>query len=362
MAIPASLLRPIAAPVKTACTFSSTLRCTSRTTYNKYQRPSSIRHHSSSSSSSSSVSADELSHFSGLASSWWDPMGPSRVLHLMNPLRHDFIGECLVDSPIPTSSAELETTSSAAPMPGLKYLDVGCGGGIFAESLARTIPSEQSSSAQSRTRAASILAIDPSPSLIKIARDHARMDPAVFERMRSGAFQYENTTIEALSAGNANQTQQGSTTPSNSDFDVVTLFEVIEHVDPKTSSPLAFLTHCLRLLRPGGWLIGSTIARTLPSYVVNKVIAEAPWPIGVVPWGTHEWSKFVNEDELRGWVEESLMRAQDEPARRSGSEALEGMKWKCSGVVYVPGWGWKRIDGGEDWGNYFWAVRKPLTR
>lgn len=350
MALPVSLLRPSAAPVRTTRTFSSTLLCSLRTTYNRYQRPSSVRHHSSS-SSSSSVSADELSHFSGLASSWWDPMGPSRVLHLMNPLRHDFIGECLVDSPITTSSEKPETTSSTTSMPGLKYLDVGCGGGIFAESLARTIPSEPSLSAVSRTTAASMLAIDPSPSLIKIAREHARMDPAVFEHMRSGAFQYENTTIEALSA-----------TPSSSGFDVITLFEVIEHVDPKTSSPLAFLTHCLRLLRPGGWLIGSTIARTVPSFVVNKLIAEAPWPIGVVPWGTHEWSKFVNEDELRGWVEEGLMRAEDGPASRSGSQALQGMKWKCAGVVYVPGLGWKMIQGGEDWGNYFWAVRKPLTR
>jgi 2-polyprenyl-6-hydroxyphenyl methylase/3-demethylubiquinone-9 3-methyltransferase len=198
------------------------------------------------------------------------------------------------------------------------------------------------------------------------------MDPTVFEHMRNGAFTYENTTIESLSASPAanaseNEAQTGytqhalssSSPPSDRNFDVVTLFEVIEHVDPNTSSPLAFLTHCLRLLRPGGWLIGSTIARTLPSYVVNKMIAEAPWPIGVVPWGTHEWAKFVNEDELRGWVEEGLMRAQDGPTSRSGSEALQGMKWKCSGVVYVPGWGWKMIEGGEDWGNYFWAVRKP---
>ena len=143
-------------------------------------------------------------------------------------------------------------------------------------------------------------------------------------------------------------------------FDVITLFEVIEHVDPNTSSPLTFLTHCLRLLRPGGWLIGSTIARTLPSYLVNKVVAEAPWPVGVVPRGTHEWSKFVNADELRGWVEEGLMRAKDGTARRAGSEALEGMRWRCAGVVYIPGWGWKMVNGGENWGNYFWAVRKGI--
>lgn len=304
-----------------------------------------MRHHSS---PSSSVSADELAHFSGLASSWWDPMGPSRVLHLMNPTRHDFIASCLAES-----------TPAAANNQGLRYLDVGCGGGIFAESLARTLPSSQSTELHPRTKAASITAVDPSASLIKIARDHARMDPAVFELLQQGTFRYENTTVESLSEkstspGENSQQQQEASTQDK--FDVVTLFEVIEHVDPQTSS--AFLTHCLRLVRPGGWLIGSTIARTIPSFIVNKMVAEAPWPIGVVPWGTHEWSKFVNADELRGRVEEGLMRAADGRAHRAGGEALEGMQWKVAGVVYVPGWGWKMVAGGEDWGNYFWAVQR----
>ncbi|EEA20169.1 3-demethylubiquinone-9 3-methyltransferase [Talaromyces marneffei ATCC 18224] len=293
-----------------------------------------VRHHSS------SVSANELSHFSGLANSWWDPMGPSRVLHLMNPTRHDFIASCI-------SESEPQTTGRSRP--GLRYLDVGCGGGIFAESLARTLPSSKSASAglHPRTKARSIVAIDPSTSLIKIARDHASNDPAVFEHLQSGAFSYENTTIESLSQSHGDKL-----------FDVITLFEVIEHVDPHTSS--SFLTHCLKLLQPGGWLIGSTIARTIPSFIVNKMVAEAPWPIGVVPWGTHEWSKFVNAGELRGWVEEGLMRAADGAAYRAGGEALVGMKWKVAGVVYVPGLGWKMVNGGEDWGNYFWAVQKGV--
>jgi polyprenyldihydroxybenzoate methyltransferase / 3-demethylubiquinol 3-O-methyltransferase len=263
----------------------------------------------------------------------------------MNPTRHDFIASCLAESePRP---------ASGDPNHGLRYLDIGCGGGIFAESLARTVRSRKSPAAglHPRTKAASIVAIDPSTSLIKIAQDHARMDPTVFEHLQSGAFRYENTTVESLSSA--------ATTPDNK-FDVVTLFEVIEHVDPQTSSPMEFLTHCLKLLNPGGWLIGSTIARTIPSFIVNKMVAEAPWPIGVVPWGTHEWSKFVNADELQGWVEEGLMRAADGPAQRAGSEALRGTKWKIAGAVYVPGWGWKMVDGGEDWGNYFWAVQKGV--
>ncbi|KAL2215946.1 3-demethylubiquinone-9 3-methyltransferase [Thermoascus aurantiacus ATCC 26904] len=325
------MARPAAAAARTLLshTFihnnSSTIRCGTNFL---------LRHHSS--SSSSSVSADELSHFSALASSWWDPMGPSRVLHLMNPFRHDFIAECLAEGS-PRRAQQPDKVEE-----GLHYLDVGCGGGIFAESLARTIPLSLDGPLTA-TDAASILAIDPSTTLIRIAREHARTDPTLHAHMRSGRFRYENTTVEAL---NRNRNA----------FDVITLFEVLEHVE----SPLTFLTHTLRLLRPGGWLIGSTIARTLPSFLVNQVIAEAPWPLGVVPRGTHEWSKFVNPDELRGWVEEGLMRAKDGAARRAGSEALEGMRWKCAGVVYFPGIGWKMVKGTENWGNYFWAVRKGV--
>ncbi|KAE8144734.1 S-adenosyl-L-methionine-dependent methyltransferase [Aspergillus avenaceus] len=310
----------------------------------------------------SSVSADELSHFSSLASSWWDPMGPSRVLHLMNPLRHDFIASCLASGPPSTTnitsdntSDKHDTNSNKNNKNTLRYLDVGCGGGIFAESLARTIPSTPNASA-TRTQAGSITAIDPTTALIQIARDHARTDPHVTSHVQTGKFTYRNCTLEDLIA--EKQQQQGG---DGEKFDVVTLFEVIEHVDTNaSSSPLGFLTNCLRLLRPGGWLIGSTIARTFPSFLVNQVIAEAPWPVGVVPRGTHEWSKFVNPDELEGWAQEGLMRAADKGGVVAGAQALDGMRWVCEGVVYFPGFGWKLVPGSENWGNYFWAVRKGV--
>ncbi|KJJ33992.1 3-demethylubiquinone-9 3-methyltransferase [Aspergillus flavus AF70] len=300
---------------------------------------------------STSVSADELSHFSSLASSWWDPMGPSRVLHLMNPLRHDFIASCLFDSLPPPRASAPETST---PVNNLRYLDVGCGGGIFAESLARTIPTNANNPSQTVTQAASITAIDPTSALIKIARDHARMDPKVEAHLRDGKFTYKNCTLEDIVASQRE-------TPEDEKFDIVTLFEVLEHVDSNAaSSPLAFLTNCLRVLRPGGWLVGSTIARTFPSFLVNQVIAEAPWPIGVVPRGTHEWSKFVNPEELYAWAQEGLMRSQDGASLRAGGDVLQGMRWKCSGVMYFPGIGWKLVPGSENWGNYFWAIRKGL--
>ncbi|CAG7943572.1 unnamed protein product [Penicillium olsonii] len=297
-----------------------------------------------------SVSADELSHFSGLASSWWDPMGPSRILHLMNPLRHEFIASCLSEG---TTEANPDPTSA-----NLHYLDIGCGGGIFAESLARTIPSTPQSQAPTPTRAASMTAVDPSTDLINMAREHARMDPAVHAHLQDGRFRYLNTTLEdVLESKTGPVVEQAQ---AQAQYDVVTLFEVLEHIDPKTSSPLGFLSNCLRALKPGGWLIGSTISRTLPSFILNQVIAEAPWPIGVVPRGTHEWSKFVNPPEVKGWLQEGLMRAADTPTARGGAEQVKGMQWKCVGAIYIPGFGWKMVPGSEDYGNYFWAVRKDV--
>lgn len=317
--------------------------------------PSTPRWHST-----TSVSADEVSHFSSLANSWWDPMGPSRILHLMNPLRHDFIASCLAESPPPSSSSSSDTTAN------LHYLDIGCGGGIFAESLARTIPLDPAAPAQTPTRAASMTAIDPTPTLIQIAREHARLDPTVDAHLRSGRFRYLNTTLEDIVSAPAaepktpSQPQPQPQPQPHRQYDIVTLFEVIEHIDPKTTTPQAFLSNCLRALKPGGWLIGSTISRTVPSFILNQLIAEAPWPIGVVPRGTHEWAKFVNPPELRAWAQEALMRADDGAAGRGGAGSLKGMRWMCVGAVYVPGFGWKMVPGSEEWGNYFWAVRKGV--
>jgi 2-polyprenyl-6-hydroxyphenyl methylase/3-demethylubiquinone-9 3-methyltransferase len=252
-------------------------------------------------------------------------------------------------------------------------MDIGCGGGIFAESLARTIPLDPSAAAPTATRAASMTAIDPSTMLIQVAREHARMDPTVDAHLRSGKFKYLNTTLEDVLApsspftptSTSTSTSTSEPTPSGDNashpqFDMVTLLEVIEHIDPTTTTPQAFLANCLRALKPGGWLIGSTISRTFPSFLLNQVIAEAPWPIGVVPRGTHEWSKFVNPPELHAWAQEGLMRAADSATSRGGPSALDGMRWKCMGTIYVPGLGWKMVPGSESWGNYFWAVKKGV--
>lgn len=288
-------------------------------------------------------------------------MGPSRALHLMNPLRHDFIASCLAEGP-PQQDQPSEPGAGTKTKADLHYLDVGCGGGIFAESLARTIGNGSGSEkAMTPTRAASITAIDPSSTLIQIARDHARTDPTIDAHLRTRRFSYQNRTLEDLVQNLPSPRPQDphQQLPKQSKYDVVTLFEVLEHIDPSTTTPLTFLTNCLRLVKPGGWLVGSTIARSLPSFLVNQVIAEAPWPIGVVPRGTHEWGKFVNPDEVKNWVVEGLRNANG--VGGAGAEkgiGAEGMMWACEGVMYFPGLGWRMVNGMEDWGNYFWGVRR----
>ena len=200
----------------------------------------------------------------------------------MNPLRHDFIRTCLPPTPSP-------------PHPHISYLDIGCGGGIFATSAAR-LPTTQT-----------VTAIDPTPPVITIAQTHQRRDPA----LSPPRLTYLNCAIEDLPS-------------SVQKVDIITLFEVLEHI----SSPSAFLHSCAKHLKPGGWIIGSTIARSWTSFLTTKVIAEMPL-LGVVPRGTHDWGKYINPDELKGWFE------------KEGWE-----EWRTRGVVYLPAVGW-RVRGGE---------------
>ncbi|KAI4258701.1 MAG: hypothetical protein LQ352_001127 [Teloschistes flavicans] len=252
--------------------------------------------------SSSSVDPTEVSHFNALASTWWDPYGSSRLLHLMNPLRHDFIAACHALKP------------HATPRSNFRYLDIGCGGGIFAESAAR-MPST-----------ASVTAIDPSVEVVAVARQHARRDPSL---QKPGRLDYLNMDIEDLVIPKVQEDK----------YDVVTLFEVIEHI----SHPAPFLESCLPFVKPGGWLVLSTIARTWTSWAITNVAAEDI--LGLVPRGTHDWSKFINEHELRKFFD-----AQRGWGVNGGVKAM--------GCVYVPGLGWRMVRGGEHWGNYFFGIRR----
>lgn len=228
----------------------------------------------------------------------------------MNPLRHDFINACRSSS-----------TSTAQEQKRLRYLDVGCGGGIFAESAAR-LPSTHS-----------VTAIDAAPVIIQVARQHAAKDPLLTE----SKLRYINTTIENLPS----TLKSSNSEDTDPQFDIVTLFEVIEHVD----SPSTFLSHLSQHVKPGGWLILSTIARTWTSWFTTNFMAEDI--LGIVPKGTHDWNKYINEDELRGYFH----------------KVADDQKWDLQslhvqGVVYVPGLGWKEVTGSEKVGNYFLGIQK----
>jgi polyprenyldihydroxybenzoate methyltransferase / 3-demethylubiquinol 3-O-methyltransferase len=266
------------------------------------------RGYASSASAQSSVSQTEVSHFSHLASEWWDPHGSSRLLHLMNPLRHDFIHRC---------RGQEEQT----PGKKLELLDIGCGGGIFAESAAR------------RNDVQSVVAIDPTPECIAVAKKHARCDPLL---LQPGRLTYLNTAIEDLST-NLPPSPQGQL----KQFDIITVFEVLEHIQ----RPAPFLLTALQHLRPGGWLIGSTIARHPASWFTTKFVAEEV--LRMVPRGTHSWEQYINPQELRDWARQQVQLG-----------TSDGLSWQVQGVVYVPGLGWKEIGGSEGWGNYFFGVRK----
>jgi len=172
----------------------------------------------------------------------------------------------------------------------------------------------------------SVTAIDPTPEVIAVARRHQRTDPLLLEQ---GRLEYRQCAIEDLEMKEEER------------YDVVSLFEVIEHIQ----QPLPFLSSVLAHLKPGGWLIGSTIARSPVSWVTTKLVAEDL--LGIVPRGTHEWSQYLNPGEIREWAR-----------RREDLETTPGLGWQTMGIVYVPGMGWKEVNGSETWGNYFFGVRK----
>jgi len=203
----------------------------------------------------STVDPEDVARFDRLAAEWWSPDGPMRALHKLNPVRVAYIRDeiCrrfVVDGKKRDRKAE-------APLDGLGILDIGCGGGILAESLAGL--------------GAAVTAIDPASRNIEVARVHA-------ERQRL-AIDYRCTSAEALAGEGAR-------------FDVVLVMEVIEHV----RDIRGFLRQAAALVGPGGSLVAATLNRTLKSYAFAIVGAE--YILGWVPRGTHDWNRFVTPDEL----------------------------------------------------------------
>jgi 2-polyprenyl-6-hydroxyphenyl methylase/3-demethylubiquinone-9 3-methyltransferase len=191
------------------------------------------------------VNADpaELAKFSDLAHRWWDPESEFRPLHQINPLRLDWI-------------------QSQVPLAGKLVLDVGCGGGILADAMAR--------------KGAQVLGIDLSTKALKVAQLHA------LEAHTAGV-DYREVSVEALAAE-----QPGS-------FDAVTCMEMLEHVP----DPASVVRACSTLVKPGGWVFFSTINRNPKSFLFAIVGAE--YLLNLLPRGTHEYMKFIRPSELAGY-------------------------------------------------------------
>jgi 2-polyprenyl-6-hydroxyphenyl methylase/3-demethylubiquinone-9 3-methyltransferase len=194
----------------------------------------------------------ELDRFNELAHRWWDPDGPQKALHALNPARLGYIAE-------------------RTPLQGARVLDVGCGGGLLSEAMAAA--------------GSDVTAIDLAPDLLKIARLHG---------LESGVkVDYRQVAAEAL----AEQMPAA--------FDAISCMEMLEHVP----SPLSVIEACASMLKPGGRLFLSTLNRTPAAFALAIVGAE--YIARILPKGTHQYRDFIKPSELAAWLREAGLELED---------------------------------------------------
>ncbi|WP_171126676.1 MULTISPECIES: bifunctional 2-polyprenyl-6-hydroxyphenol methylase/3-demethylubiquinol 3-O-methyltransferase UbiG [unclassified Ruegeria] len=212
------------------------------------------------------VDPSEIAKFEAMAAEWWDPHGKFKPLHMLNPCRLDYITQQI--------AGEFDRDpTTAKPFEGLRLLDIGCGGGLLSEPMARL--------------GATVVGADAAEGNLPVARIHAEQSGLEID--------YRHTRAEDMAA-------------AGEQFDVVLNMEVVEHV----ADPLGFLTASQQLLKPGGLLICSTINRNPKSYAMAIFGAEVVmrW----LPRGTHEWNKFITPDELFDLLRQSGL----DPVDRKG--------------------------------------------
>ncbi|WOI55976.1 bifunctional 2-polyprenyl-6-hydroxyphenol methylase/3-demethylubiquinol 3-O-methyltransferase UbiG [Palleronia sp. LCG004] len=242
----------------------------------------------------STIDQGEIDKFGAMAAEWWDPEGKFKPLHMMNPVRLDYICTQIAGE----YGRDLR---SSRPFEGLRLLDIGCGGGLLCEPMARL--------------GATVVGADAAERNIPVAEHHAHEQGLEID--------YRHTSAEALAE-------------AGESFDIVLAMEVIEHV----SDPHAFLAACRDLLRPGGIVICSTINRTTLSF--GAAIIGAEWIMRWLPKGTHDWQKFITPDELSAM----LGGAGIDPVDRAG-------------FVFNPlSWQW-RISDRDLAVNYVMTAQRP---
>jgi 2-polyprenyl-6-hydroxyphenyl methylase / 3-demethylubiquinone-9 3-methyltransferase len=214
----------------------------------------------------STIDAAEVAKFEAMAAEWWNPDGKFKPLHMLNPCRLDYITRQI--------AAEFDRDlTQSQPFRGLRILDIGCGGGLLSEPMARL--------------GADVVGADAAPRNIPVARLHAEQSGLMID--------YRHTTAEDLAAAGER-------------FDVVLNMEVVEHV----ADPQAYLTACHDLLKPKGLMICSTLNRNAKSFMMAIIGAE--WVMRWLPKGTHDWQKFITPDELSAL----LRKAGLDPVDRKG--------------------------------------------
>ena len=212
----------------------------------------------------STVDAEEIARFSALAAEWWDPRGRMGVLHKFNPVRLGYIKEAACRQ----FARDPRRLDSLA---GLRILDIGCGGGLLCEPLAKL--------------GGAIVGADPAAANIEAAKVHAAEANLTVD--------YRITTAEALA-------------DAGERFDVVLAMEVVEHVADLS----LFVRRCAEMVKPGGLFITATINRTLKSFAL--AILGAEYVLRWLPRGTHQWDKFVTPEELESAIERQSLRVVDE--------------------------------------------------
>jgi 2-polyprenyl-6-hydroxyphenyl methylase/3-demethylubiquinone-9 3-methyltransferase len=207
----------------------------------------------------STIDAAEVARFAALADTWWDPAGKMGMLHKFNPVRLGFIKEAACRR----FSRDPKRLDSLA---GLRVLDIGCGGGILSEPIARL--------------GAAVVGADPAGANVEAAKVHAGREGL--------AIDYRVTTAEALA-------------DAGERFEVVLAMEVVEHVADLT----LFVNRCAEMVKPGGLMVVATLNRTIKSFALAIVGAE--YVLRWLPRGTHQWDKFVTPNELEIAIEKSGM-------------------------------------------------------